>query len=52
MPSTADQAGTESKEKVTLGGECSIDGFVKALKANGFRVSKVAKMSDMMGAVD
>lgn len=42
----------EAKSEVVLGGELSIDGFVKALKENGFRLSKVAKMSDMVGSVD
>ncbi|MCQ1530464.1 hypothetical protein [Lutispora saccharofermentans] len=48
----AEKTATESNDGLKLGGERSIDGFVKALKANGFRLSKVGKMSDMMGSVD
>lgn len=48
----AEKATEESKDGVILGGERSIDGFVKALKENGFRLSKVGKMSDMIGSVD
>ena len=41
----------EIRNKVIPGGELSIEGFVKALETNGFRVSEVGKiLSGMLGA--
>jgi len=35
--SSEEKTTTETESELILGGECSIDGFVKALKANDFK---------------